>query len=80
MNALLASTNNIASLFSSSYIMFIEWIAASMLASCPQQTCGVPVHLMTSSFRTETITLPAIIRKTSPTPMGRSPGFLSNGI
>ena len=31
-------------------------------------------------FRTETITLLAILCKTSPTPMGRSPGFLSDGI
>ena len=43
--------------------------AASMPVSCPIQTCSVPVHLMTSSFRTETITLPAIFRKTSPTSM-----------
>ena len=35
---------------------------------------------MTSSFRIETVTLPAIPRKTSPTPMDRSPRFLSNGI
>ena len=48
--------------------MFIEWIAVSMPASCPGQTCGVPVHLMAFSFRTETITLPTILRKTSPTP------------
>ena len=51
-----------------------------MLGSCPAQTCSVPVYLMTSSFRTETITLPAILRKTSPTPMSQSPGFLSNDI
>ena len=50
-----------------------------MRVSCPLQTCNVPVHLMTSSFRTET-TLPVILRKTSLTPIGPNPGFLSNGI
>ena len=38
------------------------------------------LHLITSSFITETITLQAILRKTSPAPMGQSPLFLSNGI
>ena len=80
LNSLLASTNKIASVPSSSYIMFIEWTAGSMPASYPAQTFSVPIHLMTSSFRTETITLQAILCKTSPTPMGRSTGFLSNGI
>ena len=51
-----------------------------MPVSFPAQTCSVLVHLMAYSFRTETLTLPAILRKTSPTPMGQSPGFLSNGI
>ena len=51
-----------------------------MPASCPAQTCSVPVYLITYSFRTETITLPAIVRKISPTSMGQSPGFLSNSI
>ena len=35
---------------------------------------------MKSSFRTETITLPVILRKTSLTTIGPNPGFLSNGI
>ena len=55
-------------------------MAASMPASCPAQIYSLPLHLMTSSFRTEAITLLAILCKTSPIPMGRSPGFLSNGI
>ena len=53
--------------------------AASMPVSYLAKTYSVPVHLMTSSFRTETTLLP-IFRKTSPIPMGRSAGFLSNGI
>ena len=51
-----------------------------MPASCPAQTCDVPVYLMTSFFRTETIILPIILRKTLSTPVGQSPGFLSNDI
>ena len=35
---------------------------------------------MISSFRTETMTLPKLVRKTSPTPMSQILGFLSNGI
>ena len=80
LNALLTSTNKIASAFSSSYIMFIEWIGASMPDSSPAQTCSVPVRLMTSSFRTETITLPAILRKVSPTPVSQTLTFLSTDI
>ena len=38
LNVLLASTNKNATVLSSSYIMFIEWIAALMLVSCPAQT------------------------------------------
>ena len=75
LNALLASTIKIASVFWSLYILFIEWITASMQAFCPSQTCSVPVHLMTFSFRTEAITLPAILRKTSPSPLGEVLGF-----
>ena len=51
-----------------------------MAAYCPAQICSTPVHLMTSSFRIETKALPAILRKTSPTPIGEKSGFLSNGI
>ena len=32
------------------------------------------------SFRTETMTLPKLVRKTSPTPMCQILGFMSNGI
>ena len=60
--------------------MFIEWIAASMPASSSAKTGSVPVDLIRSFFRTETITLPAVLRKNSPTPVGRSRGFQSNSI
>ena len=51
-----------------------------MLTYCPARTCSIPVHLITSSFRTETIIFPPILRKTSPITTGRSPAFLSKNI
>ena len=51
-----------------------------MPASSSAKAGSVPVDLMRSFFRTETITLPAILRKNSPTPVGRSRGFQSNSI
>ena len=48
-----------------------------MPTSCLAQICSLPVYLMKSSFKTETITLPATLRETSQTPMGRGPQFLS---
>ena len=73
LNALLTSTKI-------KFIHNVHWMINCFdPASCPAQTCCVPVHLMSSSFRTETITLPVILRKTSPTPMGRSQGFLTDG-
>ena len=51
-----------------------------MPTSCLAKTCSLPVYLMTSSFKTETITLPATHRETSQTPMGRGAKFLCNSI
>ena len=74
------SMRYLVTVFSSLCLMYIEWIAASILASCLAPTCSVLVHLVTSSFRTETILLFAILRKTSPTQMGQGPGFFSSDI
>ena len=49
-----------------------------MASSCP--AAWVSEHLMSYSFGTETITLPEILRKTSPISMVQSPGFFSSGI
>ena len=45
-------------------------------------TCNDPTGMMMSSRRvdTDTITFPTILLNTSPTPIGRNPGFLSNEI
>ena len=45
----------ITSLFSSLYIEMSEWAAASIVASSPPDTC------MTSFFKTDIITFPAIL-------------------
>ena len=39
-----------------------------------------PAALVMSSFTRNITTFPAILRRTSPTPIGRNPGFLSGGI
>ena len=49
-----------------------------MASSCP--AAWVSEHLTSYSFGTETITLPEILRKTSPISMVQSPGFFSSGI
>ena len=51
-----------------------------MPTSCLAQTCSLPAYLMTSSFKTKTITLPATLHEASQTPMGRGPEFLSYSI
>ena len=56
------------------------WIAASQPASCPAQTCSEPTESVRSCLRNLATVLPMILRRVSPIPMGRSPGFLSNGI
>ena len=56
------------------------WIAASQPASCPAQTWSEPTESITSCLRNLATVLPMILRRVSPIPMGRSPGFLSNGI
>ena len=48
--------------------------------SCPAQTCNGPTDVMMSSRRVDTITFPTILLSASPAPIGRNPGFLSNGI
>ena len=47
--------------------------------SCPAHTCNGPTDVMMSSCRVDTITFPTILLSTTPTPIGRNLGFLSNG-
>ena len=71
LNALALSTSNTASVFSSSNIVCIVWIATSQLASWPAQTYSEPTENIISLQR-----LSLILLKTLPTPMGLNPRFL----
>ena len=60
-------------------MLCIEYIAASHPASCPPRSCKFSHAFVTSSFTILMTTFPAILRSTSPTPIGRKPGSLSRG-
>ena len=64
---LITSTSKISSVFSSLWISFTEWIAASIPISYPTQIFTDLGVFITCSFNRETITLPVIRFKTSPT-------------
>ena len=55
-------------------------IAGSDPASCPAHTWSDPAEETTSFLSTDTMTFPVILRRISPTPIGRKPGFLSGGM
>ena len=78
-NAFVASISS-ASVSSSSNIWRIPFTAASHPASWPAQSWRDPTEEMISSLMEVTNSFPAIHRKTSPTPTGRSPGYLLSGI
>ena len=80
LNALSASTSSTASVFSSSNIVCIAWIAASQPASWPAQTCSEPTEDVISLRTTDTMAFLMILLKTSPTPMGLNPGFFLSGM
>ena len=80
LNLLLASTNMTTSVCSSSNISFMECIAASAPDWRPVAICNGPAASWISFFITHPIHFPIILRITSPTPIGRTPGFLLRGI
>ena len=55
-------------------------LAASHPPSCPAQSCEVPTTLRMSGLTTASVTFPTIRLRTSPTPIGRTPGCLSSAI
>ena len=75
-----ASTSRTASQVWSSYIVYIACMMDSKPTSCPAQTCSNPTDVIMSIHMCVTTALPAIRCSTSPIPVGRSAGFLSNGI
>ena len=80
LNAFEVSTSKTTSDDWSSYISCIACTSDSYPASYPAQACNkTTVHII-SSRMCDTTTSLAITLKTSPILIGRSPGFLSNGI
>ena len=79
LNVLSESTNKTASTWFVANMSWIECTAAPHLASYPPHSCKFPTHFGTSSFSILMTTFPAILRNTSPTPIGLKPGFLSSG-
>ena len=78
LNTIVASTKGTASDCSISKSSFIACIAASLPAFRPH-ICTFEEALTTSSFVILVTIFPAILRRTSLTPFGLSPGFLSSG-
>lgn len=80
LNAFSASIRRSTLKLSSWKTSCIAWIATSVPAFWPARTCNAPAASYTSFLATYIATFPAIRRKTSPTPTGRGPQFLSNSI
>ena len=80
LNALLASTRITPSVLSCSNINFIEWIAASVPPYRPVATWSGPAACWMSLRNTQLIHFPTTRLVTSLMPIGRTPGFLSNGM
>ena len=80
LNALLASTRITASVSCALNISLMEWMAASAPPFKPAADCNGPAASCMSSLSTHPITFPTIRRSTFPIPMGRTPGFLFNGM
>ena len=79
LNAFSASASKTASVLFVPNMSCIECIAALHPASFPPRSCKFPHAFVTSSFTILMATFPAILRSTSPTPIGHKPGFLSRG-
>ena len=79
LNAFSASASKTASVLFVPNMSCIECIAALHPASFPPRSCKFPHAFVTSSFTILLATFPAILRSTSPTPIGHKPGFLSRG-
>ena len=80
LNALEASANITPSLSSLLKTSLMAWIATLLPHSCPAHSCMYPVARCISSLSIPRTAFPIILLTTSPTPIGRTPGFLSRAI
>ena len=79
LNAFSASASKTVSALFVPNMSCIECSLGSHPASCPPRSCKFLTAFVSSSFTILMTTFPAILQTTSPTPMGRKPGFLSKG-
>ena len=80
LNAFLASISRILSVRPSIKRRQGAWIACSMPFFCQRRICTFPPSNWRSRLTHFTILLPIIRLKTSPMPVGRTPGHLSSAI
>ena len=80
LNVLLESINMAASVYLSSNISLMECMAASTPNWRPASICDGPAAFWISFFTTHPMHFPIILWITSPTPIGRTLGFLLRGI
>ena len=80
LKAFSSSTSKTASVYSSLKIFSIASIAASDPVSCPTHNWSDSAEETTSFLSSDLMTFPVILRRISPTPIGRRPGFLSGGM
>ena len=73
--AFAVSSNKAASVDSTLKIFSVACIAVSDPASCPAHASSDPAYETTSFLSTDTMNFPVILRRISPTPIGRKPGF-----
>ena len=79
-DALSASTSNTASVLIEANTLRRACMAASHPDGCPAQTWDTPAARVISLLSTVIRDLPMIRLRTSPIPIGLTPGFLSRGI
>lgn len=80
LKALSASTRSNASVDCSSQMSLMACTAASHPLPWSAQSCKFPTQLIISDLMTDSVAFPKILCSTSPTPIGLTPGVLSNGI
>ena len=80
LNAFLASIKRAASVSSFANISHIVYMGVLAPTSWPALSCRDPAASVMSLLKLMIITFPAILLKTSPTPIGRNPDFSSKGI
>ena len=80
LNASEASTKSAPWQLSSAKVSRMAWTAASQPPSWPAHSWVVPTACKMLGLMADSVTLPMILLRTSATPIGRTPGFLSRAM